>query len=154
MIRFAPFIAIIAVFAVGFATHVFAQDKHDHGDGHKDTAAHFDKQTFATVKEAWAFITAKTSESETLLAEQKLEDLHKVSEHFEGAVHTLEMKSDMVTGDSKAKLTSVLKQLDKATDELHHATEAKNAGASSLAVKKIKGLLPLIETLYPAGALK
>ena len=53
--------------------------------------------------------------------------------------------------ENKTKLASVLKQLDKSADDLHHAAEAKDAGAAALGVKKIKGLLPLVEGLYPAG---
>jgi hypothetical protein len=59
----------------------------------------------------------------------------------------------MVTGDAKKKLTAALKQLDKAADELHHSAEGKDADATSLNLKKVKGLLPLIQGLYPAGAL-
>ena len=60
----------------------------------------------------------------------------------------------MVAADQKGKLTAVLKQLDKAADELHHAGEDKNADAASLALKKMKGLLAVVEGLYPAGSLQ
>ena len=63
------------------------------------------------------------------------------------------IESDMVAADRRTKLTAVLKQLDKAADELHHAGEDKNADAAGLALKKMKGLLPAVEGLYPAGAL-
>jgi hypothetical protein len=137
--------------------HVAANEGHDHGKeghdhGHEDKS-HYDAKTFATVKEAWAFLGTATAEAEKLAADGKLEPIHELAEQIGAAVHTLEDKSDMVSGDAKSKLTAALKQLDKAADELHHSAEGKDADATSLNLKKVKGLLPLIQGLYPAGAL-
>lgn len=133
---------------------VAADDGHDHGKdhGHEDKA-HFEAKTFASVKEAWAFITATTAEAEKLASEKKIESIHELAEHIGSAVHSLEDKSGMVTGDAKTKLTSALKQLDKAADDLHHSAEKQDADATVLNLKKVKGLLPLVQSLYPAGAL-
>lgn len=138
-----------------------ANDKHGAGDGHKhgeghehgEETAHFEKKNFGSVKEAWGFITVQVAEAEKHVAAKAVEPVHEIGEHLEGAIHTLEEKSDMVAADQKAKLSAVLKQLDKAADELHHAGEDKNADAAGLALKKMKGLLPAVEGLYPAGAL-
>jgi ABC-type Zn2+ transport system substrate-binding protein/surface adhesin len=134
--------------------HDHGQDAHDHGKdhGHEDKG-HYDAKTFASVKEAWAFLGTATADAEKLAAEGKIEPIHELAEQIGAAVHTLEDKSDMVTGDAKTKLTAALKQLDKAADELHHSTEGKDADATALNLKKVKGLLPLIQGLYPAGAL-
>lgn len=141
--------------------HVAANDGHDHGKeghdhgkdhGHEDKS-HFEAKTFASVKEAWAFLGTATAEAEKLAADGKLEPIHELAEQIGAAVHTLEDKSDMVSGDAKTKLSSALKQLDKAADELHHSAEGKDAGATTLNLKKVKGLLPLVQSLYPAGAL-
>ena len=132
-----------------------AGDVHQHGEGHKhgEEKAHFEKKTFAGVKEAWGFITAQVAEAEKHIAAKVIDPVHEIGEQLEGAIHTLEEKSDMVAADQKTKFAAVLKQLDKAADELHHAGEDKNADAAGLAVKKIKGLLPAVEAMYPAGAL-
>lgn len=140
---------------------VAADDGHDHGkDGHDhdkdhghDDKSHFEAKSFASVKEAWAFIKATTAEAEKLAAEKKIEPIHELAEHIGSAVHTLEDKSDMVTGDAKTKLSSVLKQLDKAAADLHHSAEKNDADATALNLKKVKGLLPLIQSLYPPGVL-
>jgi len=141
--------------------HVAANDGHDHGkDGHDhgkdhghEDKGHYDAKTFASVKEAWAFLGTATAEAEKLAADGKLEPIHELAEQIAAAVHTLEDKSDMVSGDAKTKLSSALKQLDKAADELHHSAEGKDASATTLNLKKVKGLLPLVQSLYPAGAL-
>ena len=88
-----------------------------------------------------------------MAADGKLEPIHELAEQIGAAVHTLEDKSDMVSGDAKTKLAAALKQLDKAADELHHSAEGKDADATSLNLKKVRGLMPLIQGLYPAGAL-
>lgn len=133
---------------------VAANDGHDHGKdhGHEDKA-HFDSKTFASVKEAWAFISEQVAAADKLVAEKNIEPVHEIGEQLGSAVHTLEEKSDMVTGDAKTKLASVLKQLDKAVDDLHHTAEGKDADGTALNLKKIKGLLPLVQSLYPAGTL-
>ncbi|WBT39632.1 MULTISPECIES: hypothetical protein [Hyphomicrobium] len=140
---------------------VAANDGHDHGNdahdhakdhGHEDKG-HFEAKTFATAKEAWAFIASTTADVEKLVAEKKIEPIHELAEHIASAVHALEDKSDMVTGDAKTKLTSALKQLDKAADDLHHSAEKNDSDATALNLKRVKGLLPLVQGLYPAGAL-
>lgn len=134
--------------------HDHGGEAHDHGKDHgHDDKSHYDTKTFASVKDAWAFLGTATADAEKLAAEGKIEPIHELAEQIGAAVHTLEDKSDMVTGDAKKKLTAALKQLDKAADELHHSAEGKDADATSLNLKKVKGLLPLIQGLYPAGAL-
>lgn len=149
----------------GHAEHhgvnVAANDGHDHGsEGHDhgkehghDDKSHYEAKTFASVKDAWAFLGTATADAEKLAAEGKIEPIHELAEQIGAAVHTLEDKSDMVTGDAKPKLAAALKQLDKAADELHHSAEGKDADATALNLKKVRGLLPLIQGLYPAGAL-
>ncbi|MBX9682242.1 MAG: hypothetical protein K2X41_00485 [Hyphomicrobium sp.] len=150
------FIAGLAACAIAGSLPALAQDKHDHGadHGHAEEKAHFEKPAFATVKEAWIFLKTKIGEAETLIAEKKIEPIHEIGEQLEGAIHTLEEKSDMVNDANKPKLVSVLKQLDKSADDLHHAAEGKDADAAALGVQKIKGLLPLVEGLYPSGTLQ
>jgi hypothetical protein len=134
--------------------HDHGKGGHDHGKDHgHDDKSHFEAKTFSSVKEAWSFLATTTAEAEKLLAAGKVEPIHELAEHIGGAVHTLEDKSDMVTGDAKTKLAAALKQLDKAADELHHSAEAKDADGTTLNLKKVKGLLPLVQSLYPAGAL-
>lgn len=155
-------VTLIATTALAMSVPVFAEDKHGAGDGHQHAEghehsaekSHFEKKTFGSVKEAWGFITAQVAEVEKHVAAKAVEPVHEIGEHLEGAIHTLEEKSDMVAADQKTKLAAVLKQLDKAADELHHAGEDKNADAAGLALKKMKGLLPAVEGLYPADALK
>lgn len=156
MTNTAPLIGMIAAITLGFANQAFAENKHGHGaeQGHAEETAQFEKPTFGNVKDAWTFMTAKVSEVESLLSENKVEPVHKIGEELEGAIHTLEEKSDAVTAEAKPKLASVLKQLDKAVDDLHHSAEANDAPAANLHLKKIKGLLPLVESLYPAATLK
>jgi hypothetical protein len=170
--RFLPLIAVVALGAAQIANaddaglsskniYLAANDGHDHGEGGHDHGkdhghddkSHFEEKSFASVKEAWAFITATTGEAEKLAAAKTIEPIHELAEHIGSAVHTLEDKSDMVTGDAKTKLSSALKQLDKAADDLHHSAEENDADATALNLKKVKGLLPLIQGLYPAGAL-
>jgi predicted membrane-bound mannosyltransferase len=149
-------VAAIAACSVAAALPALAEDKHDHGaeHGHAEKEAHYEKPSFASVKEAWTFMKAKVGEADTMVAEGKIEPAHEIGEQLEGAIHTLEEKSSMVSEANKAKLASVLKQLDKSADDLHDAAESKDAAAAALGIKKIKGLLPLVEGLYPAGALQ
>lgn len=161
MIRSYPLLTVAAVAVLALVSPAMAAEGHDHS---KDAAAHdhskghgdqqhFEAKTFGSVKEAWAFMTAKVAEAEKLVAEKKIEPVHEIGEQLGGAVHTLEEKSDMVTGDAKTKLASILTQLEKALDDLHHGAEKGDADATSLNLKKVKGLLPVVQSLYPQGTL-
>jgi soluble cytochrome b562 len=147
-------LALGAALALGQAA--VADDGHDHGNDHAygEKEAHFQVKAPDNVKEAWTLLTTKTSEVEKALGATDLKAAHEGGEYLEAAVHTLQEKSDMVPAEAKAKLASALKQLDKSVDELHHAAEEGNADASQSALTKIKGLLPLVEGLYPAGSIK
>jgi hypothetical protein len=152
---------VIAVAALGLvcASPASAEEKHEgheHGAGHEHKAEkpHFEAKSFASPKEAWTFIIEKTAEADKLVAAKTIEPVHEIGEQLDDALHTLEEKSDMVTGDSKTKLAAILKQLDKSAEELHHAAEDKDADGTALALGKIKGLIPAVEGLYPAGVLK
>lgn len=150
------FAAMIAGVALAVGMPAFAADDHGHGKDHDHGGekSHFNVKAPETLKDAWALITAKVAEADAALGAKNLEVAHEAGEHLEAAVHTLEAKSDVVAADAKAKLASALKQADKAVDELHHAMEEKDADAAQGALAKLKGLLPLVEGLYPAGALK
>jgi len=148
--------AVFASLLLGVSMPTLAADGHDHDKAHEHGAekSHFEVKAPESVKDAWALISAKVAEVDAALAATKLDDVHAAGEHLEAAVHTLESKSDMVGEASKAKLASALKQLDKAVNELHHGAEDKQTDTVAAALTKIKGLLPLVEGLYPAGSLK
>lgn len=150
------FAVLVASLATGLAAPALAEEKHDHGSdhGHVEAKPHFERPVFSNVKEAWAAIVQQVAKAERNLGEKKLEPVHRAGEQIEGAIHTLEDKSDMVAADAKPKLASALKQLDKAVDDLHHASEKADQATAELSLKKIKGLVPLVEGLYPAGVLK
>lgn len=143
---------IAAALAFAFGMPALAQKKDDHGHGKEQK--HFKVTPPADLKAAWTLITAKVEEANKLLADKKVDPIHEIGEQLEAAVHVLGEKSTMVTGDKKTRLSSALKQLDKAVDDLHHAAEGKDAGKIGVELKKIQGLLPLVEGQYPAGALK
>jgi len=144
-------VVLAAAGSLAIALPALAQKKDDHGHGKE---SHFKVTPPADLKAAWSLISTKVAEAEKSIAENKIEPVHEITEHIEAAVHVLQEKSTMVTGEKQTRLTSVLKQLDKAVDDLHHAAEDKKAAQVGVEVKKIKGLLPLIEGQYPAGTLK
>lgn len=129
-------------------------EAHEHGAEHgHDDATHFAKKEFGTAKEAWAFLTAKVAESEATLAEGKADALHEAGEQIGAAIHSLKEHAETLTHEAKPRLVSVLKQLDKAADDLHHAAESGDADATAMGLKKIKGLMPLVEELHPQGTI-
>jgi len=126
----------------------------DHGTEHGHAAAtHFEEKKFSSSKEAWAFLTTKVAEGEALLSEGRSETLHEAGEQIGAAIHSLKANAETLTHDGKAKLISALKQLGKAADDLHHATEGGDADATALGLKKIKGLLPIVHGLHPEGTI-
>jgi len=115
--------------------------------------SHFKVTPPADIKAAWTMITSKVNEAEKNIAAKDLEPVHEAGEHLEAAVQVLKEQSTMVSGDKKTRLSSAIEQLDKALEELHHAAEDKDASRAGLGLRKIKGLLPLIQAQYPSGTL-
>lgn len=161
MITRFPLLTVAAVAALTLAAPVMAAEGHDHSadaaaHGHEKDHGdqqHFEGKSFEGVKDAWAFLTTKVAEAEKLVAEKNIEPVHEIGEQLGAAVHTLEENSNMVTGDAKTKLDSILAQLEKALDDLHHGAEKGDADATALNLKKVKGLLPVVQGLYPEGTL-
>lgn len=161
MIKRHSLLTAAALAALSLAAPVMAADGHDHSadaaaHGHEKDHGdqqHFEAKSFEGVKDAWAFMTTKVAEAEKLVAEKNIEPVHEIGEQLGGAVQTLEEKSDMVTGDAKIKLASILAQMEKALDDLHHGAEKGDADATALNLKKVKGLLPVVQSLYPQGTL-
>lgn len=143
--------AVAAALCLTIATPVVAQKKDAHGHG-KET--HFKVTPPADLKAAWTSIATKLDEADKNIASKNVEPLHEISEYIEAAVHVLQEKSTMVTGEKLKRLESALKQFDKTVDDFHHAAEDKKAAQVSVEIKKIRGLLPLIEAQYPPGILK
>src|SRR5215831_14442048 len=133
---------LLALAAVVFACGAMptAAQKKEHG--HEER--HFKVTPPANAREAWLLIATKVKDAERLLAEKQTEAVHEIGEQLEAAVHVLKEKSTMVAGDKQARLASVLEQLDKAVDDLHHAAEDKDAEQTRLELSKIKSLLPLV----------
>lgn len=161
MITRFPLLTAAAFAALTLASPVAKAEGHDHS---ADAAAHnhekdhgdeqhFEAKSFEGAKDAWAFMKTKVEEAEKLVAEKNIEPVHEIGEQLGGALHTLEEKSEMVTGDAKTKLDSILQQLEKALDDLHHGADKGDADATALNLKKVKGLLPVVEGLYPQGTL-
>ena len=120
---------------------------------HAHANSHFKVKPPADLKAAWTMITNKVGEAEKSIAAKELEPVHEAGEQLEAAVQVLKEQSTMVSGDKKTRLSSAIEQLDKAVDELHHAAEDKDASRAGLGLRKIKGLLPLIQAQYPSGTL-
>ncbi len=144
-------IVLAAACSLTAASPALAQKKDDHGHGKE---SHFKVAPPADLKAAWTLLSTKLAEAEKSLADKKVDTIHEAAEHLEAAVHVLQEKSTMVTGEKQNRLASALKQLDKAVDDLHHAAEDNKAAQVGVEIKKIRGLLPLVEGQYPAGALK
>ena len=142
------FIAWTLLLACTWAPALAQKSEHTHKD-----ERHFKVTTPVDIKAAWLLISTKVRDAEKLLADNQTDAVHEIGEQLEAAVDVLKKKSTMVTGDKQARLASVLDQLDKAVDDLHHATEDKDAAQARLELSKIKSLLPLVVAQYPSGAL-
>lgn len=130
------------------------KDEHGHEHKHEEAKSHDDAKALGSVKEAWTLLSTKVAEADQHAAAAKFDLIEPVAHDLESVVKTLSEKSGMVEEGKKANLASAIKQLDKAVEAMHHAAEEKDAAAVGGETKKIRGLMPLIEGLYPAGTLK
>ena len=129
------------------------------GDGHDDgkpagQGSPSTAKAYGSVKEAWTMLSQRVAAIDKLLAVKQIAEIGAMGDDLESVFITLKEKSDMVAPEKKANATSAVKQLDKALDSIHEAAEAKDADRIAGELKKVTALMPVIEGLYPAGALK
>lgn len=127
--------------------HKPGEATHDHG-AHGDETTHFDKTSFGSTKEAWDALSRSVAEVEQSVTAKDFKVAQDAGERIGSAVHALEERSDEAAHANRAKLQSALKQLEKASDELRHGAKKENAASASLAIKKIKALMPVVQSLY------
>jgi len=160
-------LAVITI-SGGFAI-ANAEEKHDHGSenhqhekshdkGHHDHG-HADKRHHEvtepkTIKQAWQQITNGLVAAQANIDASAFEPIHAFAEQLEEALHFLADHSNAAEEKNRKRLESVIKQLDKVADNLHHAAEDKDLTKIKQEVKKAQSLLPLAEAQYPKGILR
>ena len=144
--------AVIAAFLIALP--------HDHGaqgaaaaggpDGHvsPDTA-----NPAPGVGGAWAALKGARDEIAKRLDSGRLEEIHAVSEQLAPLANTLLERSSDLAPDNRARVEGAVKQMPKLADALHDAADAGNADETRRQLKRLDGLLDLVQTQYPASAL-
>lgn len=146
-----------------------AEDKHDHGSNNHEHAkshddgnhehGHADKRHHEvtepkTIKEAWQQITDGLAATESNIDASAFDSIHAFAEQLEESLHFLADHSSAASEKNRKRLESVIKQLDKVADSLHHAAEDKDLAKIKQETKKAQSLLPLAEAQYPKGTLQ
>lgn len=161
--------ALVVFAAIGGIIIANAEEKHNHGSHDHDHAkshddgqhdhGHADKRhhevtTPKTIKEAWRQITDGLATTEANINASAIEPIHAFAEQFEESLHFLADHTNVASEENRKRLASVIKQLDKVADSLHHAAEDKDLAKIKQETKKAKSLLPLAEAQYPKGTLR
>lgn len=132
----------------------FADSGHDHdaqaAGGHGDSVP---AGSYSSTSQAWATVKKSVSAASQAIGAGDLKPVHEASEQLDGAVKYLQTAGGIADADKKLRAEATLKQLLTLSGELHIAADAGDSAKSASALKKIEGVMKLIEIQYPAEAL-
>jgi len=143
-----PVLAMICALSTG--TQAYAGADHDHGHEHgaAQEQPHFDIPKPETAEAAWTLLDDTAAAAKGALEKNDLNALHESGEKLEVAITSLKEKTDLAPEENRKKLASVLGQLGKAIDRLHHAAEDKDIAGAKEALDLIDSLRPMAKPLY------
>ena len=125
----------------------------DHGghDGHADmgsggAAMH----EGAPPANAWRALTEARNEIAEVVEAGRLPDVHAKSERLPALADVLLTTAQQLPPDKRTRAEATLRQLPKVADALHEAADAGDAAATRRELKRLGGLITLLEAQLPA----
>jgi len=126
--------------ALAMAPAAIAQQ--GHGSGHEDHGA-----------TAWIELKAVRDSIAQVIESGKLAEVHEKSERLEPLGRALSDGAKSLPKDKRTRIEATLRQLPQLAGALHSAADSGNADATRRELKRLDGLLALIQAQYPADAL-
>lgn len=102
---------------------------------------------------AWVDLKATRDAIAQIVASGKLAGVHEKSERLEPLGRALVDGAKSLPDEKRTRIQATLRQLPQLSKSLHEAADSGNADAARRELKRLDGLLALIEAQYPTAAL-
>lgn len=145
-----PWLFVLSVLlSAGVASPVRGDSGHEHG---KEQAPRHD--TPGSLAERWvALIHTRDAIARDLL-EGRLEGIHEKAEKLPALANSLLEHPTSVDPAKLARLRGAVKQIPKVADALHEAADGGDKERTKRELKRLNGLLQLIQAQYPEADLE
>ena len=122
-------------------------------EGHEGMEHGMEQATGEGVGGAWSAMRATRDAIAADIDAGKLGEIHEKSEALVPQGQTLLERSADLAAEKRARVESALKQLPAVVDALHDAADAGKADAVRRQLKRLDGVLALVQAQYPPAAL-
>jgi uncharacterized cupredoxin-like copper-binding protein len=130
------------VFWVALALATAAMAQHEHGSGHEGHA-----------RSAWAELKETRDAIAKLIESGKLPEVHYQAERLAPLGDALMAGAKSVPDDKRVRIDATLRQLAELGKTLDKAGDAGDVAATSRELKRLDGVIALIQVQYPADLL-
>jgi hypothetical protein len=130
-------LAIIATLT--FAPLLFASENQDHGHGSKIEAAIPEK-----LSDLWKSIEAEHATLSAAIAKQDIPAAHDAEQHLQKFLKAIPAKSSALEESARARIDGQAKNLARAYDGVHHASDDKAWDKAATSLKKAEGSMKLL----------
>jgi plastocyanin len=143
----------IPVICLALAIAPAALAQHDHGSGHEGHAGMAKSADPAQGVSAWTELKSVRAAIAKLIETGKLAEVHNQAERLAPLGEALTVGAKGLADDKRVRLEATLRQLAGLGKSLDKAGDAGDSAASSRELKRLDGVIALIEAQYPADLL-
>jgi len=130
-------LATIATLA--FTPLISASENHDHGHGSKIKAAIPEK-----LADLWKSIEAEHATLSAAIAKQDIPAAHDAEQHLQALLKAIPTKTSALENSVRTRIDGQAKNLARAYDSVHHASDDKEWEKAKTSLKKAEGSIKLL----------
>jgi len=130
-------LATIATLA--FTPLISASENHDHGHGSKIEAAIPEK-----LADLWKSIEAEHATLSAAIAKQDIPAAHDAEQHLQAFLKAIPTKTSALEESVRTRIDGQAKNLARAYDSVHHASDDKEWEKAKTSLKKAEGSMKLL----------
>lgn len=117
----------------------FADENHDHGHGSKIEIVIPEK-----LSDLWKSIEAEHATLSAAIAKQDIPAAHDAEQHLQAFLKAIPAKTSALEESIRTRIDGQAKNLARAYDGVHHASDDKEWGKAASALKKAEGSMKLL----------
>ena len=130
---------LITITILALSPLAFADENHDHGHGSKIEIAIPEK-----LSDLWKSIEAEHATLSAAIAKQDIPAAHDAEQHLQAFLKAIPAKTSALEESARARIDGQAKNLARAYDGVHHASDDKAWDKATSSLKKAEGSMKLL----------
>jgi hypothetical protein len=122
-----------------FAPLLFAGENHDHDHGSKIEVSIPEK-----LADLWKYIEAEHATLSAAIAQQDIPAAHDAEQHLQALLKAIPTKTSALEESVRTRIDGQAKNLARAYDSVHHASDDKEWDKAKTSLKKAEGSMKLL----------